>query len=268
MASETLESQQMQDLVDSISSFVDELPDNQDRINTSLEAVQEFFETVTEDDEKDEAKRDKILYPFRDKTQPVYRKNKIVLDRTLSRVYPVVTDLINSTYLVGSQENTLGKGLTTKLEDIRTSQSAQLPVQQALPPEQKRIFQPSFFGRISNALTGKKVEQVVENPWETSHNMILEAMNIPNVYKKIIKAHATGRLRAYHFRSDMNNWRRGEVWYLESHVSPELMKMIDASDNIVRGYELKNIALVLSKYYEQKERQAGMLGLMQPQTKP
>jgi len=66
----------------------------------------------------------------------------------------------------------------------------------------------------------------------------------------------------------MDNWRRGEIWYLESHVEPELMKMIDASDNIIRGNELRNIALVLAKYYEQVERTRGMMGMLPPTAPP
>lgn len=245
----------MQDMVDSVTAFVDELPENQEALNTNINSIENFLSI--DDDLKD---RNSIIYPYRKTTQPTYRGYKLVVDRNLSKVFPLIKDIINSTYITGKQENTLGKNMENRLESIRDLQQQGLPTTNlSLVPEQQGIFS-NFMDKLKGLAGKSDVESLIENPWQASQNILFETMNIPNVWKKSVIAHSTGVLRAKVFHIDMESWRGGELWYLESHVEPEIMKMINASDEITRTFELRHIANVLTKFYEQKEREMAMQG--------
>jgi hypothetical protein len=238
----------MQDLIDTVSAFIDELPETQETMNSSIGALEEFLAKDNKKGDFKESERE-ILYPFRKDTQPIWLKQKMILDRSLSRSYPVIRDLINSALTIGQQEQTIDKSLTTQLQEIRQPPLTQINL--ASPQKTEGIA-----SRITNFINHpKKVEDVIENPWETTHDIVLEAKQTPNVWKKLTKAHATGVLRAYFFKTSMDNWRQIELWYLTAHVEPEIMKMIEASESITRRDDMRTIATILTKYYEQKEQE-------------
>lgn len=238
----------MQDLIDTVSAFVDELPETQEATNKSFSNLEEF---LNKEDVTDEPKH-KILYQYRRETQIEWRKEKLIIDRTLARSYPVVRDLINSTYSIGMQENTLDKGLLNTIQPLQ--QQPQSPININLERATAKI---PFSDKLKSfAGAGRKVEDVIENPWEASHDLIDEAKQVPNLWKKLVKAHATGVIKAYLFSTSMERYRDIELWYLVSHVEPELMKMIEASETILRSNDIKTIATILTKFYEQKEIEA------------
>ena len=242
---DTLAESNIQDLVDAVVTNIDELPEMQENMNESFSTLEEFLNHETEKDEN-------VLYPFKRENQHEWRKEKIIIDRSLSKSYPVIKDLIASTYMIQKQDNTLDPNLESKLQALG-SPNINIPINIPMPQQQLQTM--GLYDRIKSAvIKPKTVAEVLENPWETTRDLTLEAMQVPNVWKKLAKAHSTGVLRAYFFKTGMENWRRIEVWYLESHVEPELMKMIDASEYIVRQNDSKTIANILMKYYEQVER--------------
>jgi len=237
----------MQDLIDSVSAFIDELPELQENMNTSFTKIEDFLDNDNDEDYKPKDGERVILYPFRRDNQHEWRSEKLGIDRALSRSYPVVKDLINSAMTIGQQENTLDKSLLDKIEQIKQPPITTINMNPTPPKE-------SIGARFRNFVNQpKRVEDVIENPWQTTHDIVLEAKQTPNVWKKLTKAHATGCLRAYFFKSGMNHWRQIELWYLASHVEPEVMKMIEASETITRTNDMRTIATILTKYYEQKE---------------
>ena len=73
---DTLAESNIQDLVDAVVTNIDELPEMQENMNESFSTLEEFLNHETKKDEK-------VLYPFKRENQHEWRKEKIIIDRSL-----------------------------------------------------------------------------------------------------------------------------------------------------------------------------------------
>jgi hypothetical protein len=241
-----LDESNVQDLVDQVTQFQDDLEENTQKLDVAMSGMQEF---LLEDTDPHEYKISKKLYQYDFKNQKHWFKHKTVVDSHLMHVYPVIEKLVENLFT-----NTR---VPARAENRMLSQTPQVnenPNQQPLMPQP---VQQSSFDKLKSALTGKKstIEEQLD-PWQGNYDLMQEAKAYPKTWRTMNRLHAANILRAKIFPSlhSQQNTREIEIYYLTSRVEPSVATMVERSRQILRDNDTERVARILGQYYQAKEK--------------
>lgn len=241
----SLDESNVQDLVDQVTQFQEDLEEKTSQLDGALAGLQKFLLTETKPEEYKITKR---LFQYEFKNQMEWFKHKSVIDSHLMHVYPVIQDLID-TLFIHTREQSGGRGRTSGAE---TTQSTDHPNQPIMPPQSAQ----SALDKLKGAIGGKKTIEEELDPWKGNYDLLQEAKAYPKTWKTLNRLHAADVIRAKRFPgiASQQNTLEIEWYYLTSRVEPSIATMIERSRQILRDSDTERIARILSQFYQSKEK--------------
>jgi len=241
----SLDESNVQDLVDQITQFQDDLEEKQTQLEGALEGIQGFLlkETTPED-----YKKTRRLYQYEFKNQMAWFKHKSVIDSHLMHVYPVIESLIDKLF-INTRDSAMGRARTSSAQ---TPSSTDQPSQPVIPQQ----VQMSLVEKLKGALGGKQTIEEELDPWKGNYDLLQEAKAYPKTWKTLNRLHAADVIRAKTFPgiSSQQNTIEIEWYYLTSRVEPSISTMIERSRQILRDSDTERVSRILSQYYQSKEK--------------
>jgi len=241
-----LDESNIQDLVDQVTQFQDDLEERQTELDTAMQGLEEFLSTDTD---PKEYKITKKLYQYDIKHQKQWFKHTKVFDAHLQHVYPVIEKLVENLFT-----NTRNAARPQTRAYNETPQQNENPNQQPMTPQPR---QESYVDRLRGALTGKKrtIEEELD-PWQGNYDLMQEAKAYPKTWRTLKRLHATNIIRAKIFPglASQQNTRDIELYYLTSRVESSISTMVERSRTILRDNDTERVARILGQYYQAKEK--------------
>jgi hypothetical protein len=241
-----LDESNIQDLIDQVTQFQDDLEEKTTQLDTAMAGMQEFLLTDTEPKEYKITKR---LYQYEFKNQKHWFKHKIVVDGHLMHVYPVIEKLVENLFV-----NTRSSARAETRSQFQTPQVSEDPNKQPLMPQP---IQQSPIEKLRGVLGGKKstIEEQLD-PWQGNYDLMQEAKAYPKTWRTLNRLHAANMIRAKRFPSltSQQNTREIEMYYLTSRVEPSISTMVERSRSILRDNDTERVARILGQYYQAKEK--------------
>ena len=242
----SLDESNVQDLVDQVTQFQDDLEEKQSELDTAQAGLEEFLTTPT--DPKDYKVTHRI-YQYEIKNQKQWFKHTKIFDAHLMHVYPVIEKLVEN--LFTNTRNVANVQTTTSNETPKPSDN---PNQQPLMPQQR---QESALDKLKGALGGgKKTIEEELDPWQGNYDLMQEAKAYPKTWRTLKRLHSTNIIRAKIFPglSSQENTRDIEMYYLTSRVESSMATLVERGRTILRDQDTERVARILGQYYQAKEK--------------
>lgn len=240
-----LDESNVQDLVDQVTQFQDDLEEKQTLLDTALAGIQGFLlqETTPED-----YKKSRRLYQYELKNQMEWFRHKSIVDSHLMHIYPVIESLIDKLF-IHTRESAGGRGRTSNME---TPKPTDAPNQPITPPQTSQ----GILEKLRGALGGKQTIEEELDPWKGNYDLLQEAKAYPKTWKTLNRLHATNVIRAKKFPgiTSQQNTIEIEWYYLSSRVEPSISTMIERSRQILRDSDTERVGRILSQFYQSKEK--------------
>ena len=242
----SLDESNVQDLVDQVTQFHDDLEEKQTELDTAMQGLEEFLSTAT--DPKEYKVRGRI-YQYDIKYQKQWFKHTKVFDSHLMHVYPVIEKLVENLFV-----NTRSAAKVQTRSFNEPAQANDNPNQQPMMPQGK---QESAIDKLKGALGGKKstIEEELD-PWQGNYDLMQEAKAYPKTWRTLKRLHSTNIIRAKIFPglASQENTRDIEMYYLTSRVESSMATMVERGRTILRDQDTERVARILGQYYQAKEK--------------
>ena len=242
----SLDESNVQDLVDQVTQFHDDLEEKTTELDTAMAGLQDFL--LTETEPKDYKVSLKLFqYDFRNQKQ--WFKHTIIFDQHLMHIYPVIEKLVENLFV---NTRTATRSSATQSPN-QTPQPNDNPNQQPAMPQPN---QPSVIDKLKGALGGKKTIEEELDPWQGNYDLMQEAKAYPKTWRTLKRLHSANIIRAKKFPSlaSQQNTREIEMYYLTSRVEPSIASMVERSRTILRNEDTERVARILGQYYQAKEK--------------
>lgn len=239
----SLDESNVQDLVDQVTQFHDDLEEKTQTLDNALAGLQDYLLTPTDPREYKISKR---LYQYDFKNQKAWFKHKIVVDSHLMHVYPVIEKLVETLY-------------TNTRQTAQTRMRNETPQANEDPNKQPAMPQPvqqSPLEKLKSVFGGKKTIEEELDPWQGNYDLMQEAKAYPKTWRTLNRLHAADMIRAKKFPSiaSQQNTLEIEIYYLTSRVEPSISTMVERSRSILRDNDTERVARILGQYYQAKEK--------------
>lgn len=241
----SLDESNVQDLVDQVTQFQEDLEEKTLQLDTAMSGLQDFLLTETTPEDYKKSGR---LFQYDIKNQKAWFKNTIVFDFHLMHIYPVIEKLVENLYV-----NTRSPA-KTQLRSETPKPNENINQQQPVMPQPVKS---SAMDKLKGFLGGQKrnIEEELD-PWQGNYDLLQEAKAYPKTWRTMKRLHAADIIRAKKFPSltSQENTRDIEMYYLTSRVEPSIGTMVERSRTILRDSDTERVARILGQYYQTKEK--------------
>ena len=188
-----------------------------------------------------ETPKDEIIYQYNPKYQTDFRKRARVISRELDAVTPVLKE-INEILRIDKETLQPSTGMPQPSQQINISQ----------PPQQ----QPSMFQNMIRRFgMGDTLPRSIEDAWNITKGMVLETMNIPNIWRKILDWHEKGLLHVHIFpQGGHTQYLAIEVFYFNAIISPNIMPLVERGYKLLETKRMQTIQETMGRSMEHKEK--------------
>jgi len=240
-----LDESNIQDLVDQVTQFQDDVEEKQSLLDNALFGIQEFLLKPTKPEDYKLSKR---LFQFEFKNQTIWFKHKIIVDQHLMHIYPVVEKLVE-TLFTGTRAAMTGQKRAMVGEAAKPNENPNQPSQQ-VPPSQ------GVLEKLRGAISGRQSIEEQLDPWKGNYDLMEEAKAYPKTWRTLNRLHAANMIRAKKFPGlkGQQDLLQIEWYYMTSRVEPSISTMIERSRQILRDSDTERVANILSQYYQNKEK--------------
>jgi hypothetical protein len=242
----SLDESNIQDLVDQVTQFQDDLEEKTTQLDTAMAGLEEFLSTETEPKDYKESLK---LFQYNIKNQKSWFKHTVVFDSHLMHIYPVVEKLVENLFI---NTRSSVRASSTPMQN-QTPQPNENPNQQPVMPQPT---QPSALEKLKGVFGGKKSIEEELDPWQGNYDLMQEAKAYPKTWRTMKRLHSANIIRAKKFPSlaSQQNTRDIELYYLTSRVEPSIATMVERSRTILRDNDTERVARILGMYYQAKEK--------------
>ena len=240
----SLDESNVQDLVDQVTQFQEDLEEKTIQLDGAMSGLQDFLLTETK---PEDYKRTGRLFQYDIKNQKQWFKNTVVFDFHLMHIYPVIEKLVENLYVnTRSPAKTQMRNETPKPNENVNQQ------QQVMPQPVKSSAMDKLKGFFSQK---RNIEEELD-PWQGNYDLLQEAKAFPKTWKTMKRLHAADIIRAKKFPSlsSQENTRDIEMYYLTSRVESSIATMVERSRTILRDNDTERVARILGQYYQTKEK--------------
>lgn len=235
----------IQDLVDQVTQFQDDLEEKQSELDTAQAGIEEFLSTATD---PNDYKVTHKIYQYDIKNQKQWFKHTKIFDSHLMHIYPVIENLVENLF---TNTRSAARAQTKPINE--TPQPSDNPNQQPIMPQQR---QESALEKLKGAFGRKTTIEEELDPWQGNYDLMQEAKAYPKTWRTLKRLHSTNIIRAKIFPglASQENTRDIEMYYLTSRVESSMATMIERGRTILRDNDTERVARILGQYYQAKEK--------------